>query len=81
MCTFSSQDLPFHTHTHTRTHTHTHTHTHLYPRQESDAGVHECLSLWDMDDLSRNAQMIIQMLHFGAYQEILGVDGAKPLGI
>ena len=24
--------------------------------------------------------MILQMLHFGAYQEILGVDGAKPLG-
>ena len=33
-----------------------------------------------MDELSRNAQMIVQMLHFGAYQEILGVDGAKPLG-
>ena len=25
--------------------------------------------------------MIVQMLHFGAYQEILGVDGAKPLGL
>jgi interleukin enhancer-binding factor 2 len=49
------------------------------PCEETDAGIHETLSLWDMDELSRNAQMIVQMLHFGAYQEILGVDGAKPL--
>ena len=33
-----------------------------------------------MDELTRNSQMILQMLHFGAYQEILGVDGAKPIG-
>ena len=52
----------------------------LSPPQETDSGIHERYSMWEMDELSRNAQMIIQMLHFGAYQEILGVDGAKPLG-
>ena len=52
----------------------------LIPLQETDAGVHESLPIWAMDELTRNSQMILQMLHFGAYQEILGVDGAKPIG-
>ncbi|CAI8043212.1 Interleukin enhancer-binding factor 2 homolog [Geodia barretti] len=47
------------------------------PCEETDAGVHESLPIWAMDELTRNSQMILQMLHFGAYQEILGVDGAK----
>ena len=41
--------------------------------QESDCGVHENLSLQECDELTRNAQMILQMLHLGAYWEVLAV--------
>jgi len=49
------------------------------PCEESDCGVHENLSLQECDELTRNAQMILQMLHFGAYREVLAVDGATPV--
>lgn len=41
--------------------------------QEGDHGVHENLPLHVCDELTRNAQMILQMLSFGAYREVLAM--------
>ena len=41
--------------------------------QERDSGVHENLPLHVCDELTRNAQMILQMLSFGAYREVLAM--------
>ena len=49
--------------------THTqHTHT-----QEGNYGVHENLPSYQLDEITRNAQMILQMLSFGAYREVLAM--------
>lgn len=41
--------------------------------QEGDHGIHENLPLHVCDELTRNAQMILQMLSFGAYREVLAM--------
>lgn len=41
--------------------------------QEGDSGIHETLPLHVCDELTRNAQMILQMLSFGAYREVLAM--------
>lgn len=49
------------------------------PCEESDSGIHENLPPEESDKITRNAQMILQMLNFGAYREVLAVDGATPV--
>ena len=43
--------------------------------QEGDHGVHENLPPHVCDELTRHAQMILQMLSFGAYREVLATVG------
>lgn len=45
----------------------------MHVPQERDSGVHENLPLHVCDELTRNAQMILQMLSFGAYREVLAM--------
>lgn len=41
--------------------------------QEGDHGVHENLPPHVCDELTRHAQMMLQMLSFGAYREVLAI--------
>ena len=46
--------------------------------QEGDDAIHENLKPEECDQLTSNAQMILVMLQFGAYREVLGCEGATP---
>ena len=41
--------------------------------QESDDGIHDNIALHHCDELTRNAQTILQLLHFGAFKEVLHI--------
>ncbi|KAL5468935.1 hypothetical protein EMCRGX_G030095 [Ephydatia muelleri] len=47
------------------------------PCEESDDGIHDNLALHHCDELTRNAQTILQLLHLGAFKDVLHIDGAS----
>lgn len=49
------------------------------PCEESDVGIHDNLAPHECDELTRNAQTILMMLSYGAYREVLAVEGASPV--
>ena len=47
--------------------------------QDSDSGIHESLTAYECDELTRNAQTIVMMLSFGAYREVLAVVSTQAV--
>eukprot|EP00731_Ephydatia_muelleri_P017221 Em0010g319a len=43
------------------------------PCEESDDGIHDNLALHHCDELTRNAQTILQLLHLGAFKDVLHI--------
>lgn len=48
------------------------------PCEEGDETIHETMLPEQCEELTSNGQMILVLLQFGAYREILGCDGAIP---